>query len=120
MGRNGRRAVMLVILVIAITSLPASVQASVSAADPAGDAAYRAPAFMDIIGAEATKSGQTYGFQMSLAEPIPAVPPPTPPGSNQIQWDWAIDTDPTTFPAGAPFLSSSSMSAGMAARSPRT
>jgi hypothetical protein len=103
MERNGRHAMMLVILVIAITSLPASARTSVSAADPAGDAAYHAPAFMDIIGAEATKSGQTYGFQMRLAAPIPAVPPPTPPGSNQIQWDWAIDTDPTTFPAGAPF-----------------
>jgi hypothetical protein len=93
----------LVILVILSASLPASAQTSVSAADPAGDASYNAPGFMDIIGAEATKSGQTYGFQMSLAAPIPAAPPSTPPGTNQIQWDWPLETDPTTFPVGAPF-----------------
>lgn len=103
MERNSRRAMMLVILVIVITSLPASAQASVSVADPAGDARYHAPGFVDIIGAEATKSGQEYRFQMSLDAPIPAAPPPTPPATNQIHWSWPLNTDPTAFPAGDPF-----------------
>jgi hypothetical protein len=94
---------LLVILVIVIASLPASAQASVSVADPAGDARYHAPGFVDIIAAEATKSGQTYGFQMSLAAPIPAAPPPTPPATNAIHWSWPLNTDPTSFPAGDPF-----------------
>lgn len=75
--------------------------------DPAGDARYGAPGFMDIVGAAATKSDQEFRFQMSVAAPIPTVPPPTPPGTNQIQWDWPLDTDPTTFPAGTPFPSGS-------------
>jgi len=58
---------------------------------------------MDIVAAEATKSGQEFRFRMSVAAPIPATPPPTPPGTNQIRWVWVLDTDPTTFPAGDPF-----------------
>jgi hypothetical protein len=103
MERNSRRAMMLVILVIVITSLPASAQASVSVADPAGDARYHAPAFVDIIGAEATKSGQEYRFQMSMDAPIPAAPPPTPPATNQYHWSRPLNTDPSTIPAGDPF-----------------
>jgi hypothetical protein len=99
----GRVAGVLVILVILTASLPASAETSTRVTDPAGDASYRAPGFMDIVGAEATKSGQEFRFQMSVAAPIPATPPPTPPGTNQIQWDWPLDTDPTTFPAGTPF-----------------
>lgn len=99
----GRVVGVLVILVILTASLPASAETSTRVTDPAGDARYGAPGFMDIVGAEATKSEQVFRFQMSVAAPIPAVPPPTPPGTNQIQWDWVLDTDPTTFPAGAPF-----------------
>jgi hypothetical protein len=58
---------------------------------------------MDIVGAETELIGGTIGFQMSVAARIPAAPPPTPPGTSQIEWDWALDTDPTTFPAGDPF-----------------
>jgi len=93
----------LVILVILTTSLPASAATTTRVTDPAGDARFGAPGFMDIVGAAATKSGQTFRFQMNVAAPIPAAPPPTPPGSNQIQWDWPLNTDPTTFPAGNPF-----------------
>jgi hypothetical protein len=58
---------------------------------------------MDIVDTEVAKSRQGFGFQMSLNAPIPPAPPSTPPGRNQIQWDWALDSDPTTFPSGAPF-----------------
>jgi len=57
---------------------------------------------VDIVSAQATKSGQTFRFQMSLAAPIPANPA-TPPATNQIHWGWPLDTDSTTFPAGDPF-----------------
>jgi len=105
----GKRAVVRSALLALIATLllvqPASAQEEDPrrVTDPAGDAMYGAPGFMDIVGAEVTESGQGFRFQMSVAAPIPAAPPPTPPGTNQIQWDWVLDTDPTTFPAGAPF-----------------
>jgi hypothetical protein len=87
-----------------MVAAPASAESlTVTLTDPAGDASYKAPGFMDIVGAAATKSEQTFRFQMRVAAPIPAAPPPTPPGTNQIQWDWPLNTDPTTFPAGNPF-----------------
>lgn len=93
----------LIMPVVLTAGLPASAGAEAGLADPTGDPKHAAPAFMDIVGAEASKSGQVFRFQMSLAAPIPAAPPPTPPGTNQIQWDWSLNTDPTTFPAGSPF-----------------
>ena len=102
---TSRVAGLLVISVILTAGLAASAGAQVSATDPTGDARYRAPGFMDIVGAEAARAGQAFIFQMSVAAPIPAAPPPTPPGTNQIQWDWALNTDPTTSPAGSPFPS---------------
>ena len=87
-----------------MVAAPASAESlTVTRTDPAGDARYNAPGFMDIVGAAATKSGQTFRFKMRVAAPIPAAPPPAPPGTNQIQWAWPLDTDPTTFPPGNPF-----------------
>lgn len=93
----------MVILAVFAASLSASAQTPTRVTDPAEDARYRAPGSMDIVSAAATKSGQAFRFQMSVAAPIPAAPTTTPPGTNQIQWDWALDADPTTFPAGTPF-----------------
>jgi hypothetical protein len=89
-----------VALVIVIGTPAAAVAAPLT--DPTGDANYDATGFVDIVSAQATKSGQTFRFQMSLAAPIPAIPP-TPPATNQIHWGWPLDTDPTTFPAGYPY-----------------
>ena len=79
--------------------------ATPAVADPSGDALHRAPGFMDIVGAETELIGGTINFQMTVAASIPAAPTPTPPGTSQIEWDWALDTDPTTSPAGNPFPS---------------
>lgn len=70
--------------------------------DPAGDAPFRAPGFLDLLSASVSKSGQTFSFQMSMAAPIPAVPPPTPPGTSQVAWTWTLDMDPSTRPVGYP------------------
>jgi hypothetical protein len=83
--------------------LPASAATHTSAVtDPAGDAVFGAPSFMDVVTASVTKSGQTFSFRMGVAGSIPASPPPTPPGTNAVYWSWPLDTDPTTFPAGYP------------------
>ena len=70
--------------------------------DPAGDAPFRAPGFLDLLSASVSKSGQTFSFRMSMAAPIPAVPPRTPPGTSQVAWTWTLDTDPSTRPEGYP------------------
>lgn len=94
----------LVILGTLIAGLPTSARAQATA-DPTGDTRYGAPGFLDIVGAEATREGSAFRFQMTVAAPIPAAPAPTPPGTNQVQWDWALNTDPTTFPSGSPYPS---------------
>jgi hypothetical protein len=98
-----RVARILVMSVILTAGSPAAAGAQAGLTDPAGDARKGAPAFMDIVAAEASQSGHVFRFQMSVVAPIPAAPPPTPPGTNQIQWDWSLNTDPTSFPAGSPF-----------------
>jgi hypothetical protein len=95
---------MVITFAIILTVSPSASAATLTSAatDPAGDAAFSAPGFLDIVSAQVTKSGQSFSFQMSVAAPIPAVPPKTPPG-NLLQWDWPLDTDPATFPPGYPF-----------------
>lgn len=70
--------------------------------DPAGDTLHKAPSYMDIVGAQVSKGGSTFSFQMTLLDPIPATPGLQPPADKQISWGWPLDTDPTTFPAGSP------------------
>lgn len=75
--------------------------------DPAGDTLTPVtPAFQDIVEASVTKSGQTFIFGMRLAGPLPQQPPLPPPGVAETWWQWGINTDPTTFPAGFPFIPS--------------
>jgi hypothetical protein len=71
--------------------------------DPAGDTAHKAPGYMDIVGAQLEDLGRTFRFQMSVAQPIPAAPPLPDPATKLISWSWPLDTDPNTFPQGAPF-----------------
>lgn len=91
------------ILMALTLSLPALAASSTTVVtDPAGDAVYKAPGYMDIIRAEISKDQGTFIFKMRLAEVLPAAPPPPPPGNNGLVWVWSVDTDPSTFPAGTP------------------
>jgi hypothetical protein len=95
--------VALAVPVILTAGLPASAETQTSVvSDPAGDARFKAPGFMDIVRVEVTKRGDTFEFRMNLVEPIPAVPPLPPPSQDRISWVWGLDTDPTTFPKGFP------------------
>ena len=98
-------AAVLAIAIMLRSGLSAEAATTASVVDPLGDATFRAPGFMDIVGADTVLVGESIQFQMSVAAAVPAEPPPTPPGSNQIEWDFAVDTDPSTFPAGNPFPS---------------
>jgi hypothetical protein len=80
-----------------------SVAAASTATDPAGDALYKAPDYLDIVGAELTSAGGTFKFRMTVAAPIPAQSKLPPPASATVRWAFPIDSDPTTFPTGAPF-----------------
>lgn len=70
--------------------------------DPVGDSLFGAPSYLDVVGGRVTKSGQTFSFEMTVAEPIPPMPAVSPPASERISWAWPVDTDPSTFPAGSP------------------
>jgi hypothetical protein len=88
-------------LVLAV-SVPASAANPSVVTDPVGDAVYKAPGYMDIVGAQLADLGGTFEFKMSVAKPVPATPPLPSPATKQISWSWPLDTDPTTNPAGAP------------------
>jgi hypothetical protein len=93
----------LAVMVVLIAGLTASAGTQTSVVtDPAGDAKYHAPGYLDIVRVEVTKTGQTFGFLMSVAAPFPAAPP-LPKGTRLVSWGWGLNTDPTTFPAGTPF-----------------
>ena len=87
-------AVVLAIAIVLRFGLPAEAATTASVVDPLGDATFRAPGFMDIVGADTVLVGESIQFQMSVAAAVPAEPSPTPPGSNQIEWDFALDADP--------------------------
>jgi hypothetical protein len=50
-----------------------------------------------------TASGD-FELLMEMAGPVPVNPPLPPPGLSEIWWLWVFDLDPTTFPAGYPFV----------------
>ena len=79
-----------------------SVLSSIS--DPAGDAAFNAEAFQDLVLCELTKSADgDLGLRMELAGSVPDAPELPPNGKNEIWWQWAFDFDPTTSPSGTPY-----------------
>lgn len=84
-------------------TLGVPVLGATSATDPASDALFSAPGFMDIVRAELTRENETYSLHMSLAVPVPSQPTLPPPASATVSWGFPIDSDPTTFPAGTPF-----------------
>ena len=73
--------------------------------DAVGDASFNAPAFQDVVRVQVTKTASgDFKLLMEMAGPVPANPPLPPPGHREIQWVWNFDLDPTTFPAGYPYL----------------
>ena len=87
-------------LMALVLAAPASAAGAVS--DPAGDALFKAPGFMDIVAAEVSNDGETYVFRMTVAGTIPEDPGLPAPAHASIRWAFPIDSDPTTFPKGAP------------------
>jgi hypothetical protein len=88
-------------LVLALSG-PASAANPSVRTDPVGDALLNAPGYMDMVSTQLADQGETFEFQMTVAQPIPATPPLPPPATKEISWNWALDTDPTTFPPGYP------------------
>lgn len=88
--------------IVLTISVPALAATPSIVTDPVGDASFGAPAYMDIVGAQLATSNGTLQFEMTVAAAIPAAPVLPPPSTKQISWSWPLDTDPTTFPAGAP------------------
>ena len=80
-----------------------SVAAASIASDPVGDALYKVPGYLDIVGAELTSEAGTYTFRMTVAAPIPARSKLPVPARASIRWAFPIDSDVTTFPVGAPY-----------------
>jgi|SRR5688572_17295026 len=73
--------------------------------DPVGDANFNAPAFQDVVFVQFTETASgDFRLLMEMAGPVPVNPPLPPPGSSEIHWVWNFDLDPTTFPAGYPYL----------------
>jgi hypothetical protein len=97
---------------LAVAASPASAVSRTSiVTDPAGDAVFDAPGFMDIVRAEVAKQGGTFEFRTIHAEPIPDLPPLLPPSHDRISWVWGLDTDLTTFPKGYPLANGTSIQA---------
>src|SRR6266487_1226582 len=65
-------------------SVPASAANPSVLTDPVGDAAYKAPGYMDMVSVQLADLGGTFEFQMSVAKPIPASPPLPTPATKQI------------------------------------
>jgi len=85
-------------------ALPMSTQIS-TVTDPVGDAHHHAPAFQDVVFAQITETaGGDFNLLMEMAGPVPVNPPLPPAGQSEIWWLWVFDLDPTTFPAGYPFV----------------
>jgi len=84
-------------------SVPASAASPSVRTDPAGDTLIKdAPGYMDMVSIQLAERGGMFEFQMSVAAPVPAAPPLPPPATKGISWNWGLDTNPTTFPAGYP------------------
>ena len=89
------------VLIAIVLATPVSA-VTTALADPAGDALFRAPAFMDIIAAELSYDGENYVFRMTVAGDVPEDPAVPPPAKASIRWAFSFDSDPTTFPKGNP------------------
>jgi len=70
--------------------------------DPVGDLENKGSDYQDIIRAEITKQGRDFVFVMTLAAPVPDNPS-LPSGADVMVWQFLLDTDQMTSPAGYPF-----------------
>ena len=92
---------------VLILTVPASAASlTTTLTDPVGDtvnlnSSTITPAYMDMAGAMITKKGSVFEFSMTLAATLPASPTLAA-QTKEIWWLWALDTDPTTAPAGFP------------------
>jgi hypothetical protein len=102
MRRNMRAPGIAGALMAMMLSAPAFAATSV-VTDPAGDALFKAPGFMDILRAELTEDSGTFYFRMTVAAAIPNDPRLPKPANASIRWAFPIDSDPATFPKGDPF-----------------
>ncbi len=101
--RPNMRAPVIAGALMALTlTVPALAATSVDT-DPAGDALYKAPGFMDILRAELAEDSGTFYFRMTVAAAIPNDPRLPKPANASIRWAFPIDSDPATFPPGDPF-----------------
>ncbi len=89
--------------ILAAVTLSVPAFGATAVTDPAGDALYKAPAFMDIVGASLSYDSGNFVFRMNLAGAIPNDPRVPPPANASIRWAFPIDSDPATFPEGAPY-----------------
>jgi hypothetical protein len=95
------------LLVIAV-ALPVISTQTNTVLDPVGDPNFNAPAFQDVVLVQITKTAPgDFELFMEMAGPVPAAPGMPPPAHAEIHWVWNFDLDPTTFPAGYPYLKAS-------------
>lgn len=83
-------------------SLSGLALAASSWTDAAGDVAFRAPAYTDVVGGTVQVDGGIFEFTMTVAEAIPQTPILPRPGVAELRWAVPLDLDPTAFPAGWP------------------
>ncbi len=111
MRKRGRSSIvvgMAALLLVVSPAWPDSLTSTV--ADPVGDlstsyscAPLGCPPYQDIVRGEIAKRGGMFLLGMTVAAEIP-VSPPLQPAVKQIVWDWPLNTDLETFPAGFPFV----------------
>jgi hypothetical protein len=83
-----------------------SVLQGTAVSDPVGDTVEisgpgSTAAYHDIVEVTITRTAEALDFSMDLAAPVPDRPPLLP-QVKQLWWQWSIDSDPATFPAGFP------------------
>ncbi len=110
-GRTSRLLLALVSMAVAalMAAQPLSAASLTSVVtDPVGDASTIAPgivaaAYQDITKASVTLKDGRFIFVMDMAARIPSKPT-LPSGAMLLEWSIELDTDPTTFPTGFPFV----------------
>jgi hypothetical protein len=74
--------------------------------DDLGDVGKKTPAWLDIVSASITRTGQSFIFEAELAAPIPddpALDPLVPKQTDHLGVFYAVDSDSTTAPVGFSF-----------------
>jgi len=72
--------------------------------DPVGDPSPAVPGYLDAFGAGVAEGWGDFVFVFEVAEPIPSAFD-VPQGYDAALWSFCLDTDPSSAPAGYPFVS---------------